>query len=56
MASSGWLTGGSFLAQPEDSTDVRPLCAGKTFESTSQGDATLKGFDEQVALYEVRTS
>ena len=33
---------------------VRELCAGKTFEFTSQGDATLKGFDEPVTLYEVR--
>jgi len=33
---------------------VRELCAGKTFEFTSVGDATLKGFDEPVALYEVR--
>ena len=33
---------------------VRDLCAGKTFEFTSMGDATLKGFDEPVALYEVR--
>ncbi len=32
---------------------VRELCAGKTFEFTSMGDATLKGFDEPVALYEV---
>ena len=35
---------------------VRELCAGKTFEFTSQGEATLKGFDEQVALYEVEAS
>jgi class 3 adenylate cyclase len=33
---------------------VRELCAGKTFEFTSVGDATLKGFDEPVALYQVR--
>ncbi len=33
---------------------VRELCAGKTFEFTSVGEATLKGFDEPVALYEVR--
>ena len=33
---------------------VRELCAGKTFECTSVGEATLKGFDEPVALYEVR--
>ena len=33
---------------------VRDLCAGKTFEFTSMGDATLKGFDEPVELYEVR--
>jgi class 3 adenylate cyclase len=32
---------------------VRQLCEGKTFEFTSVGDATLKGFDEPVALYEV---
>ena len=32
---------------------VRELCAGKTFKFTSQGDATLKGFDEPVTLYEV---
>ncbi|MEE8421247.1 MAG: adenylate/guanylate cyclase domain-containing protein, partial [Dehalococcoidia bacterium] len=33
---------------------VRELCAGKTFEFTSIGEATLKGFDEPVTLYEVR--
>jgi class 3 adenylate cyclase len=33
---------------------VRELCAGKTFEFTSLGDATLKGFDEPVTLYAVR--
>ena len=33
---------------------VRELCAGKTFEFTSIGDATLKGFEEPVTLYEVR--
>jgi class 3 adenylate cyclase len=33
---------------------VRELCAGKTFEFTSQGEVTLKGFDEPVTLYEVR--
>ena len=32
---------------------VRQLCAGKTFDFTSVGEATLKGFDEPVALYEV---
>ena len=32
---------------------VRELCAGKTFEFTSVGEATLKGFDEPVELYEV---
>ncbi len=34
---------------------VRQLCAGKTFEFTSVGDAPLKGFEEPVELYEVRT-
>ncbi len=34
---------------------VRQLCEGKTFQFTSIGDVTLKGFDEPVALYEVRT-
>ena len=33
---------------------VRQLCAGKTFDFTSQGDVTLKGFDEPVTLYEVK--
>jgi class 3 adenylate cyclase len=33
---------------------VRQLCAGKTFEFTSAGNATLKGFDEPVTLYEAR--
>ena len=33
---------------------VRELCAGKLFDFTAQGDATLKGFDEPVALYEVQ--
>ncbi|HJM88588.1 MAG TPA: adenylate/guanylate cyclase domain-containing protein [Dehalococcoidia bacterium] len=32
---------------------VRELCAGKTFAFTSAGDATMKGFDEPVALYQV---
>ena len=32
---------------------VRQLCAGKQFDFTSQGDATMKGFDEPVTLYEV---
>ncbi len=32
---------------------VADLCAGKTFVFTSVGEATLKGFDETVALYEV---
>ena len=35
---------------------VRELCAGKTLEFSSVGEATLKGFDEPVALYEVRAS
>lgn len=34
---------------------VRELCAGKTFEFRSAGDATLKVFDEPVALDEVTT-
>ena len=33
---------------------VRELCAGKTFEFTSLGESTLKGFDEPVTLYAVR--
>ncbi len=33
---------------------VMELCAGKTFEFTSIGEATLKGFTEPVTLYEVR--
>jgi class 3 adenylate cyclase len=33
---------------------VHDLCAGKQFEFTSLGEATLKGFDEPVTLYEVR--
>jgi class 3 adenylate cyclase len=33
---------------------VMDLCAGKTFEFTSVGEATLKGSDGPVALYEVR--
>ena len=35
---------------------VRQLCEGKTFEFSALGDATLKGFDDRVALYEVRAS
>ena len=35
---------------------VRELCAGKTFEFTSAGDATLKSFDEPVAPYAVGAS
>ena len=34
---------------------VRELCAGKAFEFTSLGEATLKGFSEPVALFEVHT-
>jgi class 3 adenylate cyclase/pimeloyl-ACP methyl ester carboxylesterase len=33
---------------------VMDLCAGKGFEFSSVGEATLKGFDEPVTLYEVR--
>ena len=33
---------------------VRELLLGKGFECTSAGDATMKGFDEPVALFEVR--
>ena len=33
---------------------VMDLCAGKTLEFTSAGDATMKGFDEPIALYAVR--
>ncbi|MDP6606918.1 MAG: adenylate/guanylate cyclase domain-containing protein [Dehalococcoidia bacterium] len=33
---------------------VRQLCAGKTFEFTSTGEANLKGFDEAVTFHEVR--
>ena len=32
------------------------LCEGKTFEVTSVGEATLKGFNEPVALYQVAPS
>ena len=32
---------------------VRQLCAGKTFEFNSVGAASLKGFDEPVALFQV---
>lgn len=32
---------------------VADLCAGKGFEFTPAGDATLKGFDEPVALFAV---
>jgi class 3 adenylate cyclase len=35
---------------------VRQLCEGKMFEFTSVGEATLKGFDEPVALYAVRAT
>jgi hypothetical protein len=44
-------------AEPEQvlvSRVVMDLCAGKTFEFTSHGDATMKGFDEPVALYAVQ--
>ena len=33
---------------------VADLCAGKGFTFTSVGDATMKGFDEPVALFAVR--
>jgi adenylate cyclase len=33
---------------------VIALCAGKTCQFTTLGEATLKGFDEPVALHEVR--
>ncbi len=32
---------------------VMDLCAGKTFTFEEVGEATLKGFDEPVALYAV---
>jgi len=35
---------------------VRDLCAGKGLPFVDQGEATLKGFDEPVRLYEVRWS
>ena len=35
---------------------VQQLCEGKTFAFTSIGDATLKGLDGPVTLYEVRAS
>ena len=35
---------------------VMELCEGKTFKFTSSGEVTLKGFDEPVALYEVRSA
>ena len=35
---------------------VADLCAGKGFEFTSAGDATMKGFDTPAALFEVRAS
>ena len=35
---------------------VADLCAGKGFDFTPVGDATLKGFDEPVALFAVRAS
>ena len=42
------------LAERVYGTAYAELCTGKMFEFTSVGDATLKGFDEPVALYEVR--
>jgi class 3 adenylate cyclase len=33
---------------------VRQLCAGKTFEFSSTGEATLKDFDQAVTLHDVR--
>ncbi len=30
------------------------LCEGKTFEFAALGEATLKGFSEPIALFEVR--
>jgi len=35
---------------------VRELCAGKGFAFIDRGEATLKGFEEPVRLYEVRWS
>ncbi len=35
---------------------VMDLCAGETFEFTSLGEATLKGFAEPVKLYEMRSA
>jgi len=40
-------------AQVLVSNVVRELCAGKSFEFTPIGEATLKGFSEPVALFEV---
>ena len=34
---------------------VRELCASRSLEFTSVGEATLNGFDEPVALYEGRS-
>jgi class 3 adenylate cyclase len=39
---------------PPQSSQIRWWGAGKTFEFTSMAEATLKGYDEPVALYEVR--
>ncbi len=38
-----------------ESAQIIDLGAGRPFKFTSVGDATLKGFDEPVALYEVWT-
>ena len=48
------VTDGTEPGQVLVSRVVADLCAGKGFEFASVGDATLKGFDEPVALYEVR--
>lgn len=44
-------------AQPEEilaSSAIRQLCTGKGFDFESRGEATLKGFDEPVALDAIR--
>ena len=51
-ASPTALSRGSVLV----SDVVRQLCAGKTFEFTSVGEATLKGFAEPVVLFEAGTA
>ena len=59
MSKETYIAWQSAYASMEDQAEavsaivVRELCAGKKLTFTHNSDATLKGFDEPVALFEV---